>query len=37
MILYSGKAKDMTFKELWMRWYYGRPVELLETVDFTKN
>ena len=37
MILYIGKAKNMTFKELWLSWNFGRPVERLEAVDFNLN
>ncbi len=37
MRLYSGKVKDMTYKELWLAWYFGRPIELLEAVDFDLN
>ena len=37
MLLYSGKAKHMTYKELWLSWYFGRPIEQLESVDFYKN
>ncbi len=37
MILYNGKAKDMTFKELWLAWKFGRPIERLESVDFSQN
>ena len=37
MIIYNGKAKDMTFKELWMAWNFGRIIPLVEAVDFSKN
>lgn len=37
MILFRGKVKDLTYKELWLAWYFGRPIELLETGDFSKN
>ena len=37
MILYNGKMKDMTFKELWMMWNFGRTVEKLEAGDFNLN
>ncbi len=37
MILYKGKAKNMTLKELWLMWKFGRPIELLEEVDFSGN
>ncbi len=37
MIYYIGKAKDMTSKELWLVWNYGRLIALLEAVDFSRN
>ena len=37
MILYSGKAKNLSYKELWMAWNFGRPIELLESIDFGEN
>ncbi len=37
MILYSGKVKDMTRKEIWLAWHFGRPIELLEATDFNLN
>ena len=37
MTLYISKAKNMTFKELWLMWNFGRPVERLEAVDFNLN
>ena len=37
MILFKGKVKDMTFKELWLSWYFGRLIEPLEAIDFGKN
>ena len=37
MILYKGKAKGMTNKELWLAWKFGRPIENLEAVDFSRN
>lgn len=37
MIIYSGKAKYMTSKELYFRYYFGRLLELLESVDFCRN
>jgi len=37
MILFKGKVKDMTFKELWLAWYFGRPIERLEAIDFSVN
>ena len=37
MILYKGKAKDMTYKELFLAWYFGRLIEPLETTDFMLN
>lgn len=36
-ILYIGKAKDMTLKELWLVWRFGRKIEPLESVDFNRN
>ena len=37
MILFKGKIKDLTYKELWLAWHFGRPIELLEAVDFSTN
>lgn len=37
MILYKGKVKNLTYKELWLSWYFGRSIELLEAIDFSKN
>jgi len=37
MLIYSGKAKDMTYKAIFLAWYYGRLIEPLEAVDFGKN
>lgn len=37
MILYIGKAKGLTFKELFLAWYFGRLVEPLEATDFSRN
>lgn len=34
---YKGKLKDLTPKELWMLWHFGRKVEALEDVDFSRN
>lgn len=36
-LLYIGKAKDMTFNELWMLQHFGRKLEQLEDVDFSRN
>jgi hypothetical protein len=35
--VYKGKARDLTFKEMWMLWHFGRKIELLEDVDFCWN
>ena len=37
MILYIGKAKNMTLKEIWLCWKFGRLVELVEATDFGRN
>ena len=37
MILFKGKAKNMTFKELCLAWHFGRPIEPLEAMDFSPN
>ncbi len=37
MILYNGKAKNMTRKEIWLVWYFGRITEPLEPGDFSRN
>ncbi len=39
MIIYRGKAKELTFKRLlWNAfWKLARPIELLEETDFSKN
>uniref|UniRef100_A0A6M3JHZ5 Uncharacterized protein n=1 Tax=viral metagenome TaxID=1070528 RepID=A0A6M3JHZ5_9ZZZZ len=39
MILYIGKAKDLTWKHLlWVAYFQlARPLEPLEAVDFSKN
>lgn len=37
MILFKGKIKNLTYKELWLAWHFGRPIEPLEAVDFCKN
>ncbi len=37
MLIFIGKVKDMTFKELCLTWYFGRPIELLEDIDFGRN
>jgi len=31
---YIGKAKDLTWKEMYLLWHYGRKIEILEAVDF---
>ncbi len=36
-IAYIGKFKDMSLKELWLFWRFGRKIEPLEDVDFCKN
>jgi len=39
MILYNGKAKDYSFKQLLYNvyWLLSRPIEKLEPEDFSKN
>ena len=37
MIFFNGKAKDLNFKELWLSWNFGRPIEPLEAIDFSRN
>lgn len=37
MILFRGKARDMTLTELWLAWNFGRLVEPVEVVDFSRN
>ncbi len=37
MIIYIGKARNLTYKELWLIWKFGRPVETLEPIDFSGN
>lgn len=39
MILYNGKAKDYSFKQLLYNvyWVLSRPIEKLEPEDFSKN
>jgi len=39
MILFSGKAKDLTYKMLlWIAYFLlTRPIEKLEPEDFSKN
>jgi len=34
MIIYSGKAKDLTLKELYFGWMHLRQYEKLEPADF---
>ncbi len=36
-ILYIGKTKDMTLKELWLVWKFGRKIETIESVDVNRN
>ena len=36
-VVYHGKAKDLTLKELWLLYKFGRRTENLETTDFNKN
>ena len=36
-VLFVGKDKGMTKEEITKSWYYGRKVEPLEGVDFTRN
>ncbi len=37
MVLYRGKAKGLTFKEVILAWKFGRLIEPLEPCDFGKN
>ncbi len=37
MIIFKGKVRNMTFKELCLAWYLGRLIETIELVDFSKN
>ena len=39
VVIYKGKAKDMTFKALSYRvfWELAKPIEKLEPKDFPKN
>jgi len=38
MLLYTGKAKDLTYKMLLRNWVkQTRPLERLEAADFSKN
>ena len=37
MILFRGKERDLTFKELWMIWNFGRLIEQFEAVGFSVN
>jgi hypothetical protein len=37
MILFIGKVRDLTFRELWLAWNFGRLIERLEAIDFSKN
>ena len=36
-IFYIEKVKDMTPKEMWLFWRFGRKIEPLEDVDFCRN
>lgn len=35
--VFIGKAKDMTLKEIYFQCYFGRKIEQLEEMDFSKN
>jgi len=37
MLIYIGKFKDLTLKELWLLIKFGRPIEKLEAIDFSRN
>ncbi len=37
MLLYKGKNKGLTRKEIMLAWFYGRRIEPLEPCDFSKN
>jgi len=37
MLIYKGKAGNMTWRELRLAWKFGLPVEPLEPCDFSKN
>ncbi len=37
MILFKGKLKNMTPKELFLAWYYGRLIERIESCDVGRN
>ncbi len=37
MILFNGKLKNLTPKELFLAWNYGRLVERIESADFGRN
>ncbi len=38
MIIYIGKARGLTFREIWLAWVkFSRPIEKLEAVDFSRN
>lgn len=37
MLLYRGKSKGLTRKEIMLAWQYGRLIEQLEPCDFSKN
>lgn len=36
MVLYNGKAKGLTRKEIWLAWKFGRLAEQLESCDFSE-
>ena len=38
MLIYKGKAKNLTWQAITVIWLkFTRPLEFLETVDFSKN
>ena len=37
IFIFRGKARELTFKTLFMLWYFGRETEPLESVDFGRN
>ncbi len=36
-VVYRGKAKDLTLKEIWLLYKFGRRTENLEDTDFSRN
>lgn len=36
-VLFIGKAKDLTLEELFLSLKFGRKIERLEVVDFSRN